>query len=414
MNTAPWRIGYLTLATVFYFTPLLPIRYIAVEIHRVIAQQNPMWTIPKYGEISSFKEKGNVVLGTMFNALLLNMVWESCNTAFSILVVQPPLKSGKLITSISPDPNAALIVGLKARRELVRNMAFWELAILAKSVPDRRKAIFAEFDRPGGKGSSWSQILNACNAEISGINRRVNPPPPPTLPQAEVQSLPRISDQGVQSENISAKPYPVAHSNQAALASFAKSIGQSPGASPPFISPGRKLIEGIPESKSVKELNATRKNAFHFLIHSEIGWPFRHTLRRRINTVIHDAPIGHEWSIRHAATALSHLVTNSLKEDEYGQVQKDVPAVVNLYVANIRATEKYLQNLQPHWTDVNFKSGDRVVPEVLETLTALRSGLEGVLGAFAEYLQSIGLTAAEVAEARRAASSGPEMEKRRQ
>ena len=413
VNIAPWRVGYIVLVTVLYFVPYVPIRWVAVEIHRIIAQQNPMWTLPKYGEISSFKEKGHLILVTIFYGLVLNMIWETCNLAFSALVVAPPLKSGKLITSVSPDPNLTLIMGLKARRELVRNMAFWELALLTKDFPDRRQAIYAEFDRAGGKGSSWSQVFAACREEINGIDKRVNPPQAQAVPQPEIQSLPKISDQGVLADIISTDPPKTSRPHEAAFSKFAKSIGQSPGSPPPFVAPGKKLIAALPESTSIQNIDVKRKDAVDILIRSWAGWPFRQTFARDANATIHGAPIGRESSIRHAAAGLSQLVVHSLKEDTYGQVQKDVPEVIKVYVKNIKAVEKFLTSAQPHWTDVTFKAADRNVPEVQETLRVLKVGLEGVLGAFAEYMQDVGLTMGEVAEARRLASQGVEMEQRR-
>lgn len=52
-----------------------------------------------------------VISGTM-----LNFIWASGNTAFSLFMARPPLKNGKPLTSDSKDPNGSLLNGLKSKK----------------------------------------------------------------------------------------------------------------------------------------------------------------------------------------------------------------------------------------------------------------------------------------------------------
>ncbi|KAG5940566.1 hypothetical protein E4U53_007566, partial [Claviceps sorghi] len=47
---------------------------------------------------------------------LMNFVWSSGNTAFSVFMVREPLKNGNPLTSESKDPNGSLLNGLKSKK----------------------------------------------------------------------------------------------------------------------------------------------------------------------------------------------------------------------------------------------------------------------------------------------------------
>ena len=61
-----------------------------------------------------------LILRSFFSGAFLITLWEFSNSSFSAYLVQEPMKRGQPLTSDSKDPNASLLSGLKAKREIVR------------------------------------------------------------------------------------------------------------------------------------------------------------------------------------------------------------------------------------------------------------------------------------------------------
>jgi nucleoporin NDC1 len=112
-------------------------------------------------------------------------------------------------------------------------------------------------------------------------------------------------------------------------------------------------------------------------------------------------------NIVHAIRSLTALVLASLKEDDYGQAAKDVPAIIRVYTATIGEIQRFLTVLEPSWTDVEFDAKkSRQVREIVDVVQELMNGLEQMLLAFGEYAGSLGLTKREVREAKEAVGKG--------
>jgi nucleoporin NDC1 len=105
---------------------------------------------------------GRLTWQAFFGAFLLALLWEFSNATFAVYVAQPPLKKGQPLTNEikdtrgvllhrSKDPNGSLITGLKSKREVPRTFAFWELYIICTQFEARRKTLFIEVDRAGGR-----------------------------------------------------------------------------------------------------------------------------------------------------------------------------------------------------------------------------------------------------------------------
>ena len=61
-----------------------------------------------------------LIFRSLTSSLLLITLWEFSNAAFSAYLIQEPMKREQPLTSISKDPNASLLNGLKAKREIIR------------------------------------------------------------------------------------------------------------------------------------------------------------------------------------------------------------------------------------------------------------------------------------------------------
>ncbi|KAL2370026.1 nuclear envelope protein [Blastomyces gilchristii SLH14081] len=396
------------------------------------------------------------------HSVLLVTLWQVSNLLFSTFLGQAPLKKGQPLTNESKDPNGSLINGLKAKRDVVRTFAFWELCLIGQQFPERRKAIFADIDRNGG--SAWTQILGASTNVIKGITARINEHQnPTTLPAADsstvsgktsdssnmdgqpttIHTLPRLTS-APKGDNIflaSSKPTTRPEQFESAFGSVAKSYGQSPNWTPAARNQARNIFNRAttavlsPEqrkriSASAQELklltcsssssSSSGRPRTHPLIHqflsSLAGLPFRRSYTRRLRIIILGKPYASLSPIIDAVESLTRLLIASMAEDQFGKVQADIAAVVRLFTETAMALESFTGagegGLDVHWTDVDFPPADaemeiqkkaRRVEEVEMIKEALKGGLAELLEAFKLYLDDVGIRGKELRMAREAA-----------
>lgn len=370
------------------------------------------------------------------SSFMLIFLWEISNTIFTLYVAEPPLKKGNPLTSEikdnagSKDPNGSLLNGLKSKKELPKTFAFWELYLICTDFAARRKSIFTEVDR--NTGSTWTQISTACLDEIEAIRTRIRESQDPVEgrakmaaeelsrkqqehlighPQTAPIGLPRIANQGVKEGEVFAKQSSSLTQN---IGNIARSIGQSPN-SRNSLSPKRALEWGTDRVLSKEQqaqlskqtLSAETNGYMLKLLQTPLGEPLRQTFSRLANAVVFGVPRSNRVNITHAIRALASLVLASLDEDDYGQAAKDVPAIIRSYTSAIAEITRFVQVLEPSWTDVEFDARkSRDVAEIRELLAELRGLLERMLLAFGEYATSLGLSRKEVREAKEAVGKG--------
>lgn len=138
-----------------------------------------------------------------------------------------------------------------------------------------------------------------------------------------------------------------------------------------------------------------------WVIKSNLGWPFRQEYRRRIGAVVLGSPYGDVGIIVDAIDSLTRLSVCSLKEDKYGNVQRDVKLIIQTLTNTITQLEGFKTRLGIHWTDVNAV---RESPEVDAVLAALKSGLGDLVEAFGDYSEDLRLSQSEMRMAREAAT----------
>ena len=130
--------------------------------------------------------------------------------------------------------------------------------------------------------------------------------------------------------------------------------------------------------------------------------PFRQEFRRRIAAVVLGQPYGDAGIILDSIESLSLFAVASLKEDIYGNVQKDVPDIIRMLTKSLVSLEAMRKSFGIHWTDV---SGDIESPEVDLIVGGLRGALQDIIGAFGEYFDDMKMNRAEVRAAREAAKA---------
>lgn len=420
----------------FFGLRALAWNYMAYPLARALIRQLPPNTGPG-GVIHPMSLAWQAVT----SSALLVILWESSNAIFAIYVSQLPLKKGQPLTSEikdaagtilskSKDPNGSLIRGFKAKNETPKSFAFWELYLICTRFDGRRRSIFTEVDRK--PESTWAQVSSLCLAQITAISTRIKHAQEPVDYQkktaeselqrkqqehmiaqqrAEQLGLPKIANQKVQNDRdvfVKRKPDMV-HT----VGAIAKSFGQSPGASNPVTPRARRALAwteqktGGRERWSKEGLSKEANSYAISFLKSPVGAYFRQTFARRVHAVIFGVPHSNKVNIVHASRSLSTLAVCSLKEDDFGQAAKDIPAIVRTYTTTITDIQKFIAGLAPSWTDVYFDyETGRDVPEVTEVMDVLKSGLEEVMLAFGEYASALGLTKKEMREAQEAVGRG--------
>lgn len=355
----------------------------------------------------------------------LTLLWEFVNKAFDLYIAQEPLKNDKPITSDSTDPNGTLLNGLRSKKDAVKAIAFWELALITDAFPDRRKTIYSEMDRK--KAPTFQQVTDVCLAELKLLIQRINIGLDPTYnPDATagqqqsappVNLVPQISQPLKEDKQIAALP-PQPNTKWEHIEAAATGIAKShsaPGNSQQAY--GREVI-----NKGVKKAQEGAQEAESFitvyynkLVSSPLGKPFCQSLKRTASIVVLGAPYSRISLICNAVTALANLAVISLSQDSLGQFHQGVPEIVRVFTTAISKIDEYMTKVEIHWSDHRTlrkpEAERRKVPEVEEVRECLREGLEKILGSFNEYLGGMGLSKVEILEARKVAGArkGPEM-----
>ncbi|KAK4098238.1 hypothetical protein N658DRAFT_568877 [Parathielavia hyrcaniae] len=374
----------------------------------------PIYNLPKTNMLpASFPFSFSAILRCWLVSLMLLFGWTAANTAFSLFLVKNPVKNGKPLTSDSKDPNGSLLNGLKNKKLSIKCFAMWELAIIARDFPDRRKAVYEDIDRKDGP--MWSQVYKICLETLKSIETNIDaymappatptpattePPPPeqkvrttdPPRDEAIFQTLPQ--KRGLRNQVEKAV-------NQAAFAP-GQASQLSPAAKKAVDSAKQQLLRMQKDATGTDDTQGLLRDWALRVLRSAAGWPFRQHYRRRLAHAVLGAPHGEPSLYVNAACALGQLAVHSLREDRYGNVQRDVAAMVRALTAVAKKLEAFREDagLAIHWTDVE---GKRECPEVDEVLDALRDALGRLIGAFGPYARDLRLSLTDVRLAREAA-----------
>jgi nucleoporin NDC1 len=350
-----------------------------------------------------------LVANFVINGALLALIWQFANNAFDVYISQAPLKRDIPITNESKDPNGSLLNGLKSKKETVHVISLWELALITERFPERRKTIYGELERK--KAPTAKQVTDICLAEIRLLLERIGAAlDPKYAPQVEaaapaptsVSLVPRIS-QDIKDGAITG-PGQAPSTRMEKFGAFAADIAKT-HSSPQnaqnayareYLKKGQeKLAQGA------KEAEVYSSNWWGRLIVSPLGYPFRKSLRRTAAIIITGAPYSRISPLCNAITTLTNLTIFSIKEDEFGRFQNVVPDIVRMFATAIKKIDEYVASLQV---------GENTRLEEVDLVReCLREGLERILRTFGEFLGGLGMSSADVREAKRCAARGPEM-----
>ncbi|KAI0830930.1 nucleoporin protein Ndc1-Nup [Hypoxylon sp. FL0890] len=362
---------------------------------------------------------------SMWAGFLLCLLWYFGDLAFKLQLGRAPLKNNQPLSAESKDPNGSLLNGLKSKKPRIAAFAMWELALIARDFDVRRRSIFEDIDRRDGP--MWSQIYVTCLNTIKALEQRIDDyGKPPTPPVAETAAAPPKPPARIvpppKSDNVWA-PAPPSKGLRSSIGKLVSNVATSPGKTPAeaYLPEAKKRALEVTEHLLTKEQrealtpeganNIVRALSYRILSIPTIGLLFQQPFRRRLMTVVLGRPYGEVSIYTNAAYALSRLAICSLTEDQYGNVQRDVPAIIRTFTVVIKKLEKFRDNLPMHWTDLQQS---RECPEVDEILDALKDGLSELITAFGQYSTDLRLTRADMRLAREAAEkrqTGPKTDK---
>jgi len=386
----------LILMAPFIYTAFL--RHTFWRIHLLLAK--PFFNLSR----SNLRPPGWPPLGPSYlvrcfiAGFLLSTTWEFSAIFFLAYLKQEPLKKGLPLSAGSKDPNGTLLTGLKAKRDVVKTFAFWELAIIAQKHPDRRKAIFEDIDRP--TGPVWSQMLEIALNVLKDVDRRIQGPPTPATPSPNpsITSLPKIAPE-VKSQPIFAGMPPPSTRKEKVDAFMSSSALRKVGTSKePWHPPLDKATKLLEYSKPPGPNDASRSllqqwsTAFQ---KSPVGWFFSTNNAAVTNATVLGSPANAALVVD-AIESTTKMLVASLSEDIYGKAVAGVPEAVKTFTKTVTLIEKLVKNQQKDTGEIE---------EVEIVVERLKLGLRELLSAFQLYLADVGLGISELNEAKRASEA---------
>lgn len=278
----------------------------------------------------------------------------------------------------------------------------WELARLSEESAARRVGIFQDIDRKDGP--MWSQVYAICMEAVKSIETRVDdygkvaapaPPPPPEEPKQRV-SAPLRDD-------------PIFSSKSGPRGGFEKVTGPSPMSK---LSPIAKRTWNeakdrvlSKEQQQVVSKDHLESQAEHmwlnFMNLDYIGFMFRREFRTEFAAAVLGTPYAEPTLSVNAIISLCQLAANSLTEDEFGNVHRDVPSIIRTLTSVVKKVEALKERFPVHWTDVKAV---KECPEVDQVLDAARAGLNQVVARFEPYSSDLRLSLTDLRLAKEAAA----------
>ncbi len=352
------------------------------------------------------------LLQCLFAGFLLILTWELTSILFLTYANQEPTRNGLPLSASSRDPNGTLLNGLKAKRDVVKTFAFWELAIIAQKHKDRRKAIFEDIERP--TGPVWSQMIEAGFKILRDVDVRILGPPPktsqPSSANPAIKTLPHIVSE-LQSQSSIFQKRSKPGVEELLVASPLRQLGSSRQPWHPPIEKTAKVVE----TKLLEYVNPSGRGSSSgrppqslpeqwttSLRKSPVGWFFVSTDAAKINATVLGSPNGNAAIIVDVIESITKMLIASLSEDTYGKATPTVPDAVRTFTRTLSIIEDYTAKLHPETR--------AQIEEVEIIVERLRAGLKELLAAFQLYLLDVGLGIAELNQAKRVVeASNPEV-----
>lgn len=353
---------------------------------------------------------GSIMLRAFIFGIFLSLTWQLNLVLFRALMLREPAKDGKPLSTSSKDPNGTLLNGLNAKRELVKTFAFWELELIARGHPERRRDIFGDFERPN-QGPVFSHMLNAALDVLKSIESRIKvlelPPQPPAtttdVPHSNhTHHLPRLLPNTIPAKNQIYQPVnPAAGDSRAGrLVNYASHEAKLVGSSSNPWSPPLDKTKQLAIDYSTPTINNLQSRV-EAAQQSPLGRYLLTTPTRLIKAAILGTPNGNPALTTFAVKSTTAILIASLTEDTFGKAVQGVPPAVQTLTTTVFAIESFVHK---HTNGGIVSSYDaKELEEVVVIYAQLKASLRELLSAFQIFLSDVGLSIRDLNDARKAA-----------
>ncbi|KAG2182743.1 hypothetical protein INT44_005723 [Umbelopsis vinacea] len=328
------------------------------------------------------------------SGVLTTFSWDLFDQLYDIFLTQP-----LLVSQLATDANSCLLSGLQMHQKpFIQALSFSELARISKSEPSRRAAIYNDIGSDSGI-SAWKKISLECMKTIDEVKntviaeyKRPDIIPSPIKNRSDIVAektvnIKRISpiEQEMFTNRVSRKPMMTYQDEDVEdrTGDILRSIAELPKMLPVTHSKATTVADSFNLEDPKKELEGWLAR-----IHGYIRqWPiwnqvFARGLVRKVQSLFPSSQI-----TLYAIESLSNLTSASLKEDEFGLVQRDIPAVIDCMLGCLQEVESLMYNPPASYSALTASSDSRItIREPLQIINALKSGLYQIIIEFEPYL----------------------------
>ncbi|GEM09572.1 nucleoporin protein Ndc1-Nup family protein [Rhodotorula toruloides] len=403
----------------------------------LLAHVLPTWSRPYMYTMMRHSGAYSLTLATraFASALLFFLAWEAAHICFEVYATHP-----MLVSQFAPNPNQALLSGLRASDPYYQHFAFLELSLLTLSNPSRRQAIFKDVKPGSATGGAWAEISRECllliGRELQRAKGRSSSAPSGagatmsrTPVGAEEQTSPDRAP--VKSGDVFMPTRPSLFDKLASTAinSSSQALGSSPavqGASRAITSTSQgpaaqeakqaistaltTAVSRVPSilqsahlisaSTAQSVTNAVKTAPPPDMVAEVVGIEQKDAklvpsvARGKVFEVSMEYRVRNRLPRRQETVSLSNLVCASLSEDPYGVAQCDIPKVLEAFVRYLVILDSVATDMQSAAEQVvggreeQERARAVVEREIGGVQDALRSGAKAILTEFAEYLGS--------------------------
>ncbi|BGO89507.1 hypothetical protein NBRC10512_003968 [Rhodotorula toruloides] len=409
-----------------------------------LAHVLPTWSRPYMYAMMRHSGAYSLTLATraFASALLFFLAWEAAHVCFDVYATHP-----MLVSQFAPNPNQALLSGLRASDPYYQHFAFLELSLLTLTNPSRRQAIFKDVKPGSAAGGAWAEISRECllligkelqrakgrsSTASSGAGASTSSAPVARDEQSSpnrapvksgdvfVPSKPSLFDklasaainsssqalgsspalQGASRAITSTSQGPAAQEAKQAVSTALTSASTAVSRVPSILQSAHLISASTAQSVTdaaktapppdmVAEVVGVEQKVAKLVPAVARGKVFEVSMEYRVRNRV---PRRQETVC--AIQALSNLICASLTEDPYGVAQRDIPKVLEAFVRYLAILDSVAAEMQSAAEQVvggreEQERARRVVErEIGEVQDALRNGAKAILTEFAEYLGS--------------------------
>ncbi|XP_015522593.1 nucleoporin NDC1 [Neodiprion lecontei] len=253
---------------------------------------------------------------------------------------------------------------------IIQHLAYYDLVTLAQKEKPRRSILFT-LSTPGGRPCNWNSIAVKCMGLLNSFTLEVN--------QACATNHKLLSGPTNTSTSgkLSETSYPYKMRNLTAARLLAPNLDSTIPPLPKQNSNGDLFITQFLRSKRQEFIT-------YLLSVPMIRYVFEETLEEKIRYIFRNAqPV--IW----AAEGISSLIVISLKEDQYGVIQQDLPTIIRTLLSLKEALDKL------HKANIFVKksqSDDKEIRQMMMCLiSTIKRSIYRITTTFKDYIEDLPL-----------------------